>query len=57
MLGQGAYAMVREAKHNVTGHLVAVKIYDKYKMINNAGVKKCVTREIENLTEISLVER
>jgi hypothetical protein len=38
--------MVREAIHTITGHKVAVKIYDKYKMINNTNVKKCVTREI-----------
>ena len=32
MLGQGAYAMVREALHIQTGHTVAIKIYDKYKL-------------------------
>lgn len=32
MLGQGAYAMVREAIHLKTGHTVAIKIYDKYKL-------------------------
>lgn len=32
MLGQGAYAMVREALHVQTGHTVAIKIYDKYKL-------------------------
>ena len=53
MLGQGAYAMVREAKHINTGHRVALKIYDKYKLVSNTAVKKCVTREIENLTRLS----
>lgn len=32
MLGQGAYAIVREAVHIQTGCRVAVKIYDKYKL-------------------------
>lgn len=32
MLGQGAYAIVREATHIQTGCKVAVKIYDKYKL-------------------------
>lgn len=32
MLGQGAYAMVREALHIESGHVVAIKIYDKYKL-------------------------
>lgn len=56
MLGQGAYAMVREAIHIQTGHLVAIKIYDKYKLISNTAVKKCVTREIENLTRLSSIK-
>ena len=57
MLGQGAYAMVREAVHLQTGYLVAIKIYDKYKLISNQAVKKCVTREIENLTKLSSIKR
>ena len=32
MLGQGAYAIVREALHIETGYTVAIKIYDKYKL-------------------------
>ena len=32
MLGQGAFAMVRQAYHLETGYKVAVKIYDKYKL-------------------------
>ena len=32
MLGQGAYAMVREATHIETKHKVAIKIYDKFKL-------------------------
>lgn len=49
--------MVREAMHNKTGYLVAVKIYDKYKLISNTAVKKCVTREIENLTKLSQIKQ
>jgi hypothetical protein len=32
MLGQGAYAIVREGIHISTGFRVAVKIYDKFKL-------------------------
>jgi len=32
MLGQGAYAIVREGVHKETGFHVAIKIYDKYKL-------------------------
>ena len=49
MLGQGAYAMVREATHKRTGHQVALKIYDKFKLNSNAGTLKCVKREINML--------
>lgn len=42
MLGQGAYAMVREAYHIDTGFVVAVKIYDKAKLNQNAQTKKSV---------------
>ena len=34
--------MVREAIHIGTGHIVAVKIYDKYKLDSNASTKKSV---------------
>ena len=36
LLGQGAYAMVREAVHIETGFKVAVKIYEKSKLNQNA---------------------
>ena len=42
MLGQGAFAMVREAYHLETGYKVAIKIYDKYKLNKNVQTKKCV---------------
>lgn len=56
MLGQGAYAMVREAIHVMTGHRVALKVYDKYKITSNNAIKKCVTREIQNLSQISKIK-
>ena len=34
--------MVREAVHIPTGFVVAVKIYDKYKLNSNAQTKKSV---------------
>ena len=53
MLGQGAYAMVREAVHTATGFVVAVKIYDKYKLNTNAQTKKSVQREIKMLSLVT----
>ena len=35
VLGQGAYAIVKEAQHKETGYNVAVKVYDKYKLIDD----------------------
>jgi serine/threonine protein kinase len=35
LLGQGGFAIVREAVHISTGHRVAIKIYDKYKLNKN----------------------
>jgi len=32
LLGVGGYAEVRRAKHKKTGQLVAIKIYEKYKL-------------------------
>lgn len=34
LLGVGGYAEVRRAKHRKTGQLVAIKIYEKYKLID-----------------------
>ena len=53
MLGQGAYAVVREALHVETGFKVALKIYDKYKLNQNLNVKKSVSREIRVLHMLS----
>jgi hypothetical protein len=33
LLGVGGYAEVRRAKHKKTGQRVAIKIYEKYKLI------------------------
>lgn len=49
LLGQGAYAVVREAVHVETGFRVALKIYDKYKLNQNQNIKKSVQREIKVL--------
>ena len=49
MLGQGAYAMVREALHLETGYTVAIKIYDKYKLQQMTQIKRSVVREIKQL--------
>jgi 5'-AMP-activated protein kinase, catalytic alpha subunit len=32
LLGQGNYAQVKQAVHKATGHQVAIKIYDKFKL-------------------------
>jgi serine/threonine protein kinase len=50
MLGQGAYAIVREAIHVSTGFRVAIKIYDKFKLNQNPLIKKSVLREINILS-------
>jgi hypothetical protein len=34
VLGQGAYAVVKEAQHRDSGFSVAVKIQDKYKLVD-----------------------
>lgn len=34
-LGQGAYAQVKSAIHKETGKMVAIKIYDKFKLGQN----------------------
>lgn len=46
VLGQGAYAVVKEAVHRDSGYAVAVKVYDKYKLVD-AQRKKGLAREIK----------
>lgn len=57
LLGQGNYAAVKQATHKATGMVVAIKIYDKFKLSANAQVKKSVSREIRLLAQLSGTER
>ena len=34
VLGQGAYAVVKEAQHRNSGFSIALKVYDKYKLVD-----------------------
>jgi len=51
-LGSGGYAEVRMATHMPTGHKVAIKIYEKYKLID-LQVKQNLIREIKILHRVS----
>ena len=53
MLGQGAYAIVREGVHKETGFHVAIKIYDKYKLDRAPQIKRGIQREINSLAIIA----
>lgn len=53
ILGQGAYASVKQATHKESGMVVAIKIYDKFKLSSNSQVKKSVGREIKLLSILS----
>jgi len=44
-LGSGAYANVKQALHKATGMIVAIKIYEKFKLVEQCR-KKSVIREI-----------
>lgn len=50
-LGSGAYAIVKEAQHKATGELVAIKVYDKYKLID-VQKKRSAIREIKILKKM-----
>jgi serine/threonine protein kinase len=52
LLGVGGYAEVRRAKHRKTGQLVAIKIYEKYKLID-VQVKHNLVREIKVLSKLN----
>ena len=52
-LGKGSYAQVRQAIHKQSGFIVAIKIYDKLKLMENNEVKKSVSREISLLSALS----
>ena len=52
-MGQGANATVREAMHSPTGHIVAIKIYNKEQLEKNQNIKKSVQSEIKILNYLS----
>jgi len=51
-VGQGAYAIVKEAIHKITNNHVAIKVYDKLKLLDPQR-KKSVNREIQILQKLS----
>ena len=40
-LGQGAYASVKQAKHTSTGLVLAIKVYEKFNLMENYNVEYC----------------
>ena len=50
-IGQGAYAVVKSGIHKETRRQVAVKVYEKYKLISSQR-KNCVSREIQILKKL-----
>jgi serine/threonine protein kinase len=50
-LGSGAYASVKKATHKLTGMVLAIKIYEKFKLMENQR-KKNVIREIMALKKL-----
>lgn len=51
LLGVGGYAEVRRARHKRTGHIVAMKIYEKYKFFDTQ-LKQNLVREIKILAKL-----
>lgn len=51
-IGQGAYATVRFGLHKVTGRKVAIKIYEKFKLLDPQR-RKSVRREIKLMERMS----
>jgi len=51
-IGQGAYAVVKHGTHKMTGRKVAIKIYEKYKLIEPQR-KISVKREIQILKRLN----
>jgi serine/threonine protein kinase len=50
-LGSGAYASVKKATHKLTGMVLAIKIYEKFKLMESHR-KKNVIREIMALKKL-----
>jgi serine/threonine protein kinase len=51
-IGRGAYGSVRDGIHKPTGHKVAIKVYEKYKLIDPQR-KRCLQKEIKVLSKLS----
>ena len=51
-IGHGAYAMVKTSTDKTTGKVIAVKVYEKYKLISSQR-KNCINREIRVLKMIN----
>jgi serine/threonine protein kinase len=51
-LGEGAYAVVHTAYNKKTNDRLAMKIYDKEKILSNASRKRSVSREIQLLKRL-----
>lgn len=51
-LGEGAYAIVHTAYNKKTKDMLAMKIYDKEKVLSNASRKRSVSREIQLLKRL-----
>lgn len=52
LLGTGGYAEVRRAKHKKTGQQVAIKIYEKFRLIDSQ-VKANLVKEIKVLGKLN----
>ncbi len=50
-IGKGAYAVVKQAVHKQTGTKLAIKIYEKFKLMDPAR-KNAVKREIQVLKQL-----
>lgn len=61
VLGQGAFGTVRVAHHKITGHKVAIKLYDKSRMKNAAALNRCrkeisIMHKLNNAYSVTLFE-
>ena len=52
IVGQGAYSVVKSATHKTSGRKVAVKVYEKYRLLDPQR-KKSVNREIRILHKLT----